>query len=258
MQSGKSLLSVWMDGLYISILFSRCPLAALLSVPAFSCFAELAAAFARCPTRYSVLHWSTSLLLYPFLALSTRSLSSKPLSFSPILIQASKPCALQYHRTLPATLTMVQFTTLTFISLLSTTALAQTGTISGTGSLPPYPTYSAPYPISNSTFSLGPTGTGVPPTTTKCPPPVTVTVTNSVTVTTTITTSGVTTPPFPTGTGSTGPTGTGTGGTAAPTGTVSAGFGYPYGYYRRALEMRGLNLRAERKEEKRSGWFGLL
>ncbi|KAI4183483.1 MAG: hypothetical protein L6R41_005369 [Letrouitia leprolyta] len=56
---------------------------------------------------------------------------------------------------------MVHLTSLTFIPLiLSTTVLAQTGTISGTGSLPPYPTTSVPYPISNSTTPPYPTGTG--------------------------------------------------------------------------------------------------
>lgn len=127
---------------------------------------------------------------------------------------------------------MVHFTTLTFLSLLST-AFASTGSISGTGSLPPYPTISAPYPISNSTI-----------TTSTCPPPITVTVTNSITVTTTVATTTRSPTHFPTGTG--------TGGTAAPTGTATAGYGYPY--YRRGLEMRGLSYREEAKE-KRSSWW---
>ncbi|KAL8751487.1 MAG: hypothetical protein Q9184_006054, partial [Pyrenodesmia sp. 2 TL-2023] len=115
------------------------------------------------------------------------------------------------------------------------------GTVSGTGALPPYPTDSAPYPISNSTISTGPTGIvppppPPPPITPECPPPVTVTFTSSVTVTTTITTSDLT--PFPTGTG--------IGGTAAPTGTASAGYNYPY--YRRGMEIRGLKYREEKKE----------
>ncbi|KAI4100093.1 MAG: hypothetical protein LQ339_005615 [Xanthoria mediterranea] len=128
---------------------------------------------------------------------------------------------------------------LIFLSLLST-ALAHTV---------------APYPISNSTtptFPTGPTGTA-PPTTTystitttstsECPPPVTVTVTE------TVTTSAVV--PFPTGTG--------TGGTAAPTGT--AGPSASAAYYRRSLEMRGLNYREGRVgysqgyNEKRSSWW---
>ncbi|KAL8930805.1 MAG: hypothetical protein Q9208_000346 [Pyrenodesmia sp. 3 TL-2023] len=141
---------------------------------------------------------------------------------------------------------MVNLITVSLLSLL-TTAFA-TGTISGTGSLPPYPTYTAPYPISNSTISTGPTGTAPPPpppSTSECPPPVTVTYTSSVTVTTTITTSAFT--PFPTGTG--------TGGTAAPTGTASAVYGYPY--YRRGMEMRGLKYREEKKE-RRSSWFSWL
>ncbi len=142
---------------------------------------------------------------------------------------------------------MVQLITITLLSLL-TTAFAQSGTISGTGSLPPYPTYSAPYPISNGTVPSGPTGTAPPPpppTTSECPPPLTITVTSSVTVTTTTTISDSN--PFPTGTG--------TGGTAAPTGTASAGYGYPY--YRRGMEMRGLNYRGEKKE-RRSSWFSWL
>ncbi|KAI4239094.1 MAG: hypothetical protein LQ349_000638 [Xanthoria aureola] len=110
---------------------------------------------------------------------------------------------------------------LIFLSLLST-ALAHTV---------------APYPISNSTtpaFPTGPTGTS-PPTSTystitttstsECPPPVTITVTETVTTSAVI--------PFPTGTG--------TGGTAAPTGT--AGPSASAAYYRRPLDMRGLNYR---------------
>ena len=147
---------------------------------------------------------------------------------------------------------MLSIIAISFLSLLST-ALATHETISGSGTLPPYPTYSAPYPMSNSTIPTYPTATAPspPPTsiisptasssTSECPPPVTVTVTDSITVTTTITTSkGV---PFPPGSG--------TGGTAAPTGTAAVG------YYRRSLEMRGLNYREGRVgwKEKRSGWW---
>lgn len=145
-----------------------------------------------------------------------------------------------------------------FLYLLPTAVLATHEPISGSGTLPPYPTYSAPpYPMSNSTIPTYPTATAPspPPTsiisptasssTSECPPPVTVTVTDSTTVTTTITTSkGV---PFPTGSG--------TGGTAAPTGIAApTAVG---AYYRRSLEMRGLNYREGRVgwNEKRSSWW---